>query len=88
MLDIIPPPANTTTLHDTRWLRAKISGLFRTDKKYGSAIEKNEVLGTISDPFGEMETPLKAPQDGFIIGINNQPVINEGDALIHIGIEK
>lgn len=77
----------TIVLNDTKWVRARISGLFRTTKKYGTFIEKNQVIGTISDPYGEMEMELKAPDDGFIIGINNQPVINEGDALMHIGTE-
>jgi hypothetical protein len=29
-----------------------------------------------------------APEDCFIIGINNQPVINEGDAIMHLGFER
>ena len=80
-------PEISIVLNNTKWIRAKISGLFRTTKKYGSYIEKNEVLGTISDPYGELEEILKAPRNGFIIGINNQPVVNEGDAVLHIGVE-
>lgn len=76
----------TIMLDDTKWIRAKVSGLFRTTKKYGSYIEKDTVIGTISDPYGEMEMELRSPDNGYIIGINNQPVINEGDALIHIGV--
>jgi hypothetical protein len=26
--------------------------------------------------------------NGYIVGINNQPVVNEGDALIHVGVEE
>ena len=77
----------TKILNDTTWVRAGSSGLFRTSKKYGSGVRKNEIIGLISDPYGETEMELKAPETGFIIGINNQPVINEGDAVIHIGIE-
>ncbi len=87
MIEAKVPDSKTIVLNDTKWVRAKISGLFRTTKKYGTFIEKNQVIGTISDPYGEMELELKAPDDGFIIGINNQPVINEGDALMHIGTE-
>ena len=87
MLDVEVPPCETKILNDTTWVRADMSGLFRTLKKYGSFIKKNEVIGTISDPYGEMEEELKAPETGYIIGINNHPVINEGDALIHIGVE-
>jgi len=87
MIDAEVPPTKTIVLKKTKWVRAKISGLFRTTKKYGTYIEKNQVIGTISDPYGEMEVELIAPDNGFLIGINNQPVINEGDALMHIGTE-
>lgn len=87
MIDAAVPESKTLVLNNTRWVRAAISGLFRTTKKYGSFIEKGEVIGTISDPYGENELELLAPDNGFIVGINNQPVINEGDALIHIGVE-
>ena len=82
------PEQETVMLTSTKWVRAAVSGLFRTTKKYGSHIEKNSVIGTIADPYGQSEEELIAPEDGFIIGINKQPVINEGDALIHIGIER
>jgi predicted deacylase len=81
------PTSETIKLKDSKWARAKKSGIFRTNKKYGSFIEKNEQIGIISDPFGEHEHPIIAPTDGFLIGINNQPVVNEGDALMHIGVE-
>ena len=62
-------------------------------KEYNQVFEiiseyKDEIIGTISDPYGEREYDLKAPADGFLIAINNKPVVNEGDALIHVGIEK
>jgi len=87
MIDAVVDPCDTKILNDTTWVRANHSGLFRTTKKYGSPVKKNEVIGTLSDPYGEMEEQLKAPDTGYIIGINNQPVIHEGDAVIHIGIE-
>jgi hypothetical protein len=87
MLDVELEDTEIRVLNDTTWVRADASGLFRTTKKYGSFIRKNEIIGSISDPYGEMEVSLAAPATGYIIGINNQPVINEGDALIHIGME-
>ncbi|HEY6162540.1 MAG TPA: succinylglutamate desuccinylase/aspartoacylase family protein [Bacteroidia bacterium] len=87
MIDGQVEDSQTKILNDTTWVRAGASGLFNTSHKYGSEVKKNEVIGLISDPYGEMEIPLKAPESGYIIGINNQPVINEGDAVIHIGVE-
>jgi predicted deacylase len=87
MLDEATPKAQSITLHNSKWIRARISGLFRTTKKFGTFVEKDQVIGTVSSPYADLEKELIAPTDGFLIGINNKPVVNEGDALIHIGTE-
>ncbi len=79
---------STVFLKKSAWVRAKSSGLFHTTKKSGTRVKKGDVLGMICDPYGEVEHELFAPADGFIVGVNNQPVVNEGDALIHVGVEK
>lgn len=66
------------------WLRAGKSGLFRWQKNSGHAIRKGEPLGVINDPYGMDEIPVIAPRSGYIIGHNNAPVVNTGDALFHI----
>jgi predicted deacylase len=87
MLDVNTPKPQTITLAGSKWIRAKISGLFRTTKKFGTYVEKDQVIGVVSSPYAEIEKYLVAPVSGFLIGINNKPVVNEGDALIHIGTE-
>ncbi len=66
------------------WLRAKNAGLFRSQIKIGDYVKKNQVIGSITDPYGEMEVRLNAPSNGYVIGLNNMPVVNQGDALLHI----
>ncbi len=88
MVDIDLPNNPTVLLHKTSWVRAKSSGLFHTSKMNGSHINKGELIGMIVDPYGEHQEKLVAPHDGYIVGINNQPVVNQGDALMHIGIEE
>ncbi len=83
--DLINNP--TVLLNKTSWVRAKSSGMFHSSKVNGAAIHKGEIIGTIVDPYGEHQEQLIAPHNGYIIGINNQPVINQGDALMHIGVE-
>ena len=87
MLDVSTPKPQSITLHGSRWVRARVSGLFRTTKKFGQYVEKDQVIGVVSSPYAELEKPLIAPDNGFLIGINNKPVVNEGDALMHIGTE-
>lgn len=87
MIDTEIPLSKPIILERSKWLRSKISGLFRTTKRYGTFVRKNQIIGTVSSPYVELDKRLVSPADGYIIGINNKPVVNEGDALIHIGIE-
>jgi len=66
------------------WLRAPAGGLLRTFKTIGEQVGEGDVLGVISDPFGEMETEVLVKGGGLLIGRSNLPVINEGDALFHV----
>lgn len=66
------------------WLRAKNAGLWRTSIKLGDYVKKNQLIGSVTDPYGEMEVKLNAPASGYVIGLQNMPVVNQGDALLHI----
>jgi predicted deacylase len=88
MINIDLPKNPTVLLDRSTWIRARTSGLFHTSKTNGAHILKGEIIGMICDPYGEHQEKLVAHHDGYIIGINNQPVINQGDALMNIGIEE
>jgi len=82
------PQPHTIIIGKDKWLRASEAGMFRTHKKFGSFFEKDEIIGIISDPYNKNEISVIAPENGFIIGINNKPVVHVGEALLHIGLEK
>lgn len=69
------------------WIRAKHAGLHHAHVRNGNKIERNQMLGLITDPYGQFEKVIKSPLNGYVIGINNYPVVNMGDALLHIGSE-
>jgi len=89
-MGMIPSKGVTTpkspSVFSTRstWVRAPAGGLLRIFKSTGEEVEAGDILGIISDPFGEMETEIKVEASGLIIGRINLPVVNEGDALFHI----
>ena len=72
------------TIEKSAWIRARYSGMYRPFVKAGSFVTKGTVLGSISGPFGDFEKPVKAPNDGYIICINHAPIVNQGDAIVHI----
>lgn len=88
MIDLNIPPNPTVLLNKTSWIRAKSSGMFHSAKTNGAHMNKGEIIGVIVDPYGEHQENLIAPYNGYIIGVNNQPVINQGDALMHIGMQE
>lgn len=79
------PPKEPIILTTSWWNRAKSSGLFSSNAVLGAKTSRGEVLGYISDPFGETTTTIKAASSGYIIGINNLCVVSKGDALVHLG---
>jgi len=89
MIDEAPKPTKQPiVIKKSLWLRAKVSGLQHTFFRNGSYIEKDQVVGLVTDPFGEFESKIKSPATGYIIGINNNPVVNRGDPLLHIGVRQ
>ncbi|WP_372932770.1 succinylglutamate desuccinylase/aspartoacylase family protein [Mariniphaga sediminis] len=78
-----PPPV---MVKNSTWIRARQGGLFRFFVKDGSKVEKGQVVGTVSDPYGKYEFKVKMPQCGYIIGLNHAPVVYKGDALLHLGV--
>jgi uncharacterized protein len=68
----------------TRWYRAPTDGVFQPRMKLGARVRPDDVLGVIAAPFGSKETYLRARSDGIIIGANNLPLVNEGEALFHV----
>jgi len=87
MMDSDIPSNPFVKLNKSIWVRAKHSGLFHASKANGAYVNKDESLGAICNPYGQIEARMASPIDGYIIGINNQPVVSQGDALIHIGSE-
>lgn len=69
---------------ETRWARAPRGGLFRSFKTVGEAVEKGDLLGIVSDPFGDVDAEVLASGKGLVIGASNLPIVNRGDALLHI----
>ena len=73
-------------LTNRKWLRAPTAGMFIPELTNGSEIRKGQEMGLITDTYGRHSKKIKAPFDGFVFSINNQAVVNQGDALFHVGM--
>ncbi|MGK0424716.1 MAG: putative deacylase [Ilumatobacter sp.] len=66
------------------WVRARRTGLVQLHAKLGEYVEKGSPLITIHDSVGRRLGSTKAPTSGIVIGHTQQPLVNQGDAIVHI----
>lgn len=78
------PAASPVKSVRTQWVRADAGGVFRAVRGTGQFVEQGGLLGSIADPFGDGDHTIVAPFAGIIIGRTNLPVVNQGDALMHV----
>ena len=78
------PKKDIIFIVESKWVRAKASGLFRPSIKLSEKVEKGSVLGYITDAYGKFNQSVKADSKGYIININEAPIVYKGDALFRI----
>ncbi|MCC3151664.1 succinylglutamate desuccinylase/aspartoacylase family protein [Hymenobacter sp. BT770] len=87
MAPAAPPPSRPGIVcRRHTWLRARFAGLFRAHVENGQYLEKGQVYGSVADPYGQQAVRLESPVSGYVIGLNYMPVVNQGDALLHIAV--
>lgn len=74
----------TFVTRSSYWVRAPHGGTMILKKKLGDYVKKGQVIGFISDPFGEHKFKVTAHVDGIIIGLITMPLVSNGDAVAHI----
>lgn len=78
------PKTKAVIIDDSKWLRAKFSGMFKATVAINTYVKKGDVLGNITDPYGSFNHFVKAPNTGYIFNVNESPIIYQGDAIFHI----
>ena len=84
LLPQVTLPSKVVTIKNSIWLRAKYSGLLHLKITCGDYVEKNEVIATITDPYGSFRHKVKASNNGYIINTNEASLVYQGDAIFHL----
>jgi uncharacterized protein len=84
----LPRTPPTRIVRRTRWVRARRGGLVEIGPKLGDRVREGDVIARISDAFGTRPTQVKAPNSGWVIARALNPLVNPGDALVHIAAEQ
>lgn len=91
-LEMVPNTENKKTknpetffIQKSKWVRSSHSGISSNQVKLGAHVKKNTILSLIEDPFGNLSSQqIVSESDGIIIGINNIPLVKEGEALFNL----
>ncbi len=74
-------------VRQTRWLRARMGGILDLRVGLGQAVAAGDELWSTINPFGRERNTVTAPADGWVIGATTLPLVNPGDAVVHLGTE-
>lgn len=74
----------TIIIEKSTWIRANKSGLLHVKIECNKHVKKGETLAIITDPYGTMRFQVKSPNEGYIINVNQSPIVHQGDAIFHI----
>lgn len=70
----------------TQWVRASTSGILQLFVELGERVYRKQILGTISDAFGDATVKVRAPGDGLVICAQQNPLVNQGDAIVNLAV--
>ncbi len=78
-------PAEPVWVEKLTILRASHSGLFTSLVHRGRHVQKGELLGYLTDYFGDIIEKVHAPYDGIVLYVIATPPMNEGEPMVSVG---
>jgi predicted deacylase len=68
------------------WAYIQEGGLLEIPVSLTQPIKKDDLIGMVKNPFGDILKKYYAPEDGIVIGKSTNPVNMNGGRIIHLGI--
>ncbi|HEY9771379.1 MAG TPA: succinylglutamate desuccinylase/aspartoacylase family protein [Coleofasciculaceae cyanobacterium] len=84
--ELAPIVGNSLESRKSKWIRASSGGIFHLEVNLGDKIARRQELGFITNAFGERRIPVRAKFGGIVIGHIQNPLVNQGDGIIHVAI--
>ncbi|MFE4105114.1 succinylglutamate desuccinylase/aspartoacylase family protein [Almyronema epifaneia] len=82
--ETVVSPKPSIEVKETQWARASRSGILHMQVALGEVVQKRQPLGLILDAFGNKSAKIQSPCQGMVIGCTRNPLVNQGDAILHI----
>ncbi len=86
MTDPVPGDEPETSRESWRsgWVRARGTGMIHLDVRLGQDVTRGQRIGGLFDSLGRRVRLIHADRDGLVVGRTEAPVVNSGDAVVHI----
>ena len=81
-----PSQIDSQQIKKSKWIRASCGGMLHLGIHLGQKIRKKQELGFITDAFGENKVLIRSNINGIAIGYSLNPLVNQGDGIVHLGI--
>ena len=79
-------PTPPKEIQQSKWVRASRGGIFHLAVNLGETVVKKQTLGFITDAFGQSKYWVRATVDGIVISYTLNPLVNQGDAIVHLAL--
>lgn len=83
-----PLKASPVESRETRWVRASKGGIWHRKVELGETVERRQALGFITNTLGDKPVSVRSPMAGLVIGHYQNPLVHQGDALVHIAARR
>lgn len=77
------PPASLVSWR-SGWVRARGTGMLHLEVELGAHVRRGDRLGGLFDSFGKRVRLVHADRDGVVVGRTEAPLVNSGDAVVHL----
>lgn len=87
MIDVRPEliePPYVEECRSSGWVRARGTGILHLEVDLGAEVREGQRLGGLSDTLGRRVRLVHADRTGVVIGLTRAPIVNAGDAIVHI----
>ncbi|MBE9127315.1 MULTISPECIES: succinylglutamate desuccinylase/aspartoacylase family protein [unclassified Coleofasciculus] len=85
-LELPEPLHPSLEVRESKWVRAARGGILHLNVMLGQRVAYKQLLCVISDAFGEKSIKIYAPFDGLVIGHTQNPLVNQGDGMLHLAV--
>ncbi|HMM97158.1 succinylglutamate desuccinylase/aspartoacylase family protein [Phycicoccus sp.] len=78
-----PPPPSAVSFR-SGWVRARGTGMLHLEVALGDRVVRGARLGGLFDSLGKRVRLVHADRSGIVVGRTEAPLVNSGDAVVHI----